>query len=198
MTAETTQRPDRIVMTPGALRVREAAGRLFYERGIHAVGVDLIAAEAGVTKKTLYDRFGSKDGIVVEYLAERDDRWRALLADRVEAAGSPSDRVRAVFDAAEEWAGENSPRGCSMVNAHAEISDPAHPAFALIEEAKRWMLSRFTELAAEVAPESAAELGRSLLLLYEGALVAYGMRLFDGAFDTARARAEELLSRAAG
>src|SRR5690606_18122493 len=52
-----------------ARRVLEAAGRLFYERGIHAVGVDLIAAEAGVTKKTLYDRFGAKEQIVVECLA---------------------------------------------------------------------------------------------------------------------------------
>lgn len=47
-------------MTPGARRALAAASRLFYERGIHAVGVDLIAAEAGVTKKTLYDRFGSR------------------------------------------------------------------------------------------------------------------------------------------
>lgn len=47
-------------MTPAARRVLDTAARLFYDRGIHAVGVDLIAAEAGVTKKTLYDRFGSR------------------------------------------------------------------------------------------------------------------------------------------
>ncbi|UXI81004.1 TetR/AcrR family transcriptional regulator, partial [Streptomyces vinaceusdrappus] len=76
------EEPRRVRMTPGARRVLEAAERLFYEHGIHAVGVDLIAAEAGVTKKTLYDRFGSKEQIVVEYLAGRDERWRALLAGR--------------------------------------------------------------------------------------------------------------------
>ncbi len=70
------EEPRRVRMTPGARRVLEAAERLFYEHGIHAVGVDLIAAEAGVTKKTLYDRFGSKEQIVVEYLAGRDERWR--------------------------------------------------------------------------------------------------------------------------
>lgn len=75
-------------MTPGARRALDAASRLFYEHGIHAVGVDRIAAEAGVTKKTLYDRFGSKEQIVVEYLAGRDERWRALLDERLAAAPS--------------------------------------------------------------------------------------------------------------
>lgn len=95
-------KPRRVRMTPGARRVLEAAERLFYEHGIHAVGVDTIAAEAGVTKKTLYDRFGSKEQIVVEYLAGRDERWRELLAGRLAAAGRapppgwwPSSRRRA-------------------------------------------------------------------------------------------------------
>ncbi len=79
--------PRRVALTPGARRALDAAGRLFYERGIHAVGVDLIAAEAGVTKKTLYDRFGSKEQIVVEYLADRDERWRAFLAAHLDTVG---------------------------------------------------------------------------------------------------------------
>ena len=62
----TAEKPQQVTMTRAARRVLEAAERLFYERGIHAVGVDLIAAEARVTKKTLYDRFGSKERIVVE------------------------------------------------------------------------------------------------------------------------------------
>src|SRR3954467_4704826 len=96
----TTERPRRITMTPAARRVLEAAARLFYERGIHAVGGDLIAAEAGVTKKTLYDRFGSKEQIVVEYLADRDERWRAFLAQCLDAVPpEPTARVLAVFDA---------------------------------------------------------------------------------------------------
>ncbi|MDQ4084268.1 MAG: TetR/AcrR family transcriptional regulator, partial [Actinomycetota bacterium] len=57
------QRP----LTPGAQRILDVASELFYWRGIHAVGVDTIAAESGVTKRTLYDRFGSKDGLVVAY-----------------------------------------------------------------------------------------------------------------------------------
>ncbi len=184
-------------MTPAARRVLEAAGRLFYERGIHAVGVDLIAAEAGVTKKTLYDRFGSKDQLVVEYLADRDERWRACLDARLDTCGSPSDRVLAVFDVSREWMDATSPRGCSMVNAHAEIDDPSHPAYAIITGQKQWMLTLFTDLVRPLVPTGADFLGRTLMLLHEGALVAFGLRVLPGALEHAREQAEMLLRTAA-
>jgi AcrR family transcriptional regulator len=187
----TADHPRRITMTPAARRVLAAAARLFYERGIHAVGVDLIAAEAGVTKKTLYDRFGSKEQIVVEYLADRDERWRAFLTERLDAARpEPGEQVLAVFDASREWAAELSPKGCSMVNAHAEISDPAHP---VITGQKQWMLALFTRLASDIAPERADALARALMLLHEGALVAHGLGIFPDAIAHAREQARALL-----
>ncbi|CAL9294954.1 TetR/AcrR family transcriptional regulator [Streptomyces olindensis] len=190
----TAPHPRRITMTPAARRALEAAARLFYERGIHAVGVDLIAAEAGVTKKTLYDRFGSKEQIVVEYLADRDERWRAFLAERLDAAGpDPRERVLAVFDATRAWAEESSPKGCSMVNAHAEISDPAHPAHSIITGQKQWMLALFARLAADLAPERADSLARTLMLLHEGALVAHGLAVFPDPVTHAREQARALL-----
>ena len=196
-TAPPTVDPDRPDLTPAARRVLETASRLFYERGIHAVGVDLIAAEAGVTKKTLYDRFGSKEQIVVDYLATRDARWRAYLArHHDDAALSPTERVLAVFDASEAWMRDNSGKGCSMVNAHAEISDPTHPAYAVIVGQKRWMLDLFTRLARDVAPDAARELGRSLMLLHEGALVSDGLDVFPDVFGRARRMAAFLLSAA--
>jgi AcrR family transcriptional regulator len=184
----------RITMTPAARRALEAAARLFYERGIHAVGVDLIAAEAGVTKKTLYDRFGSKEHIVVEYLADRDERWRAFLARHLDAVPpEPTARVLAVFDASLAWARENSPKGCSMVNAHAEISDASHPAYPIITGQKEWMLALFTRLAREAAPDRAEQLGRTLMLLHEGALVAHGLDIFPDPIGQAREQAQVLL-----
>ncbi|KDN73712.1 TetR family transcriptional regulator [Streptomyces olindensis] len=190
----TAPHPRRITMTPAARRALEAAARLFYERGIHAVGVDLIAAEAGVTKKTLYDRFGSKEQIVVEYLADRDERWRAFLAERLDPAGpDPRERVLAVFDATRAWAEESSPKGCSMVNAHAEISDPAHPAHSIITGQKQWMLALFARLAADLAPERADSLARTLMLLHEGALVAHGLAVFPDPVTHAREQARALL-----
>jgi AcrR family transcriptional regulator len=185
----------RITMTPGARRVLAAASRLFYAQGIHAVGVDLIASEAGVTKKTLYDRFGTKEQIVVEYLADRDERWRAFVTERLDPLEPGTvDRVLAVFDASRAWTTENSPKGCSMVNAHAEISDPAHPAYAIITGQKAWMLALFTDLVRGVAPTRADDLARTLMLLHEGALVAHGLRVFPDPIAHARDRAGELLT----
>ncbi|HCA88699.1 MAG TPA: TetR family transcriptional regulator [Streptomyces sp.] len=185
-------------MTPGARRALAAAERLFYERGIHAVGVDLIAAEAGVTKKTLYDRFGSKEQIVVEYLAARDERWRARLADRLDADRAPADRILTVFDASKSWMTEHASKGCSMVNAHAEISDPAHPAYAVITGQKQWMLILFTDLARESGAADPDRLGRALMLLHEGALVADGLNIFPDPITGAREEARELLRGAHG
>ncbi|MFJ3043284.1 MULTISPECIES: TetR/AcrR family transcriptional regulator [Streptomyces] len=189
-------KPHRVRMTPGARRVLEAAERLFYEHGIHAVGVDLIAAEAGVTKKTLYDRFGSKEQIVVEYLAGRDERWRDLLAGRLEAAGGgAAARVEAVFEASRAWSARYGAKGCSMINAHAEISDPAHPAHPVITGQKRWMLDLFTGLAREIDTAGADRLARTLMLLHEGALVAHGVGVVPDPFDTALDQVRELLGR---
>ena len=183
----------RVQLTPAARRVLAAAERLFYAHGIHAVGVDLIAAEAGVTKKTLYDRFGSKEQLVVEYLAGRDERWREFLAERLAGEESARARVDAVFRASRDWSSREGGKGCSMVNAHAEISDPGHPAYRLITGQKRWTKALFTELARDCAPERAEELGRALMLLHEGALVADGLGVFPDAFDHARAQASALL-----
>ncbi|MGC0385298.1 TetR/AcrR family transcriptional regulator [Streptomyces sp. SAI-129] len=190
------EKPRRVRLTPGARRVLEAAERLFYERGIHAVGVDLIAAEAGVTKKTLYDRFGSKGQIVVEYLAGRDERWRDLLAARLEEAGEgAAARIEAVFEASRAWSERYGAKGCSMINAYAEISDPDHPAYPVITGQKRWMLGLFTGLAREVDAAGADRLARTLMLLHEGALVTHGVGVLPDPFGAALDQVRDLLGR---
>lgn len=183
--------------TPKARVILDAASTLFYEHGIHAVGVEAIAAEAGVTKRTLYDRFGSKEQLVVEYLRARDDRWRLFLQERLDAADdSPEQQLTAVFDASRAWAADHGPKGCSMINAHAEISDPTHPAYAIIVGQKQWMLDLFTTIARDASAHDTALVGERLLLLHEGALVTAGMGVTADAFDVAREVAVEVLRQA--
>ena len=76
-------------LTPGARRILDAAERLFYAQGIHAVGVEAIAAEAGMTKRTLYNRFGSKEALVEAYLRQRHERWWVRLQERLAVAPEP-------------------------------------------------------------------------------------------------------------
>lgn len=163
-------------LTPAGERLLTAASGLFYSRGIRAVGVDLIAEEAGTTKKTLYDRFGSKDALVAFYLQRRAERWQAYVLRHLEehACGPGVDRVLAVFDALGEWMDEQD-RGCAFVNAYAEIGGTNHPGVAVIRADKGWMRALFERLvdeATEAGVPSAEGTGAQLHLLYEGAIVA--------------------------
>ncbi|MDJ0376118.1 TetR/AcrR family transcriptional regulator [Cryobacterium sp. PH31-L1] len=188
--------PDLAPLTPGARRVLDAASELFYERGIHAVGVDTIAAAAGVTKKTLYDRFGSKEALVVAYLQHRDARWREHLAAQLARVPEPgSDRVLAIFDAAISWSGENGLKGCSAINARAEIGDghDGHPVFPEIARQKVWLLDLFGELCREAGTIDPRAMAKRMMLLHEGALVTVGLETFAHPLEVARDLARALL-----
>ena len=189
--------PDLAPLTPGARRVLDAASDLFYERGIHAVGVDTIAEAAEVTKKTLYDRFGSKETLVVAYLQHRDARWREHLAAHLALVPDPGpDRVLAVFDAAISWSGENGRKGCSAINARAEIGDghDGHPVFPEIARQKLWLLDLFTELCREAGVIDPSDMAKRMMLLHEGALVTVGMETFAHPVEVARDVARALLT----
>jgi len=184
-------------LTPAARRVLAAASDLFYERGIHAVGVDAISQRAGVTKKTLYDRFGSKDALVVSYLQLRDARWREHVGIALESMPEPGvDRILAVFDAAITWSDQNNTKGCSAINARAEVSDDdgAQSVFPEVTRQKVWQLELFARLCGEAGMAHPENTARALMLLYEGALVTVGMRTFTEPIVVARSVAAGLLT----
>ncbi len=176
-------------LTPAAARIVDAAARLFYRHGIHAVGVDAIAAESGVTKRTLYDRFGSKDALVAAYLQRRDAAWWAKWQERI--AQAPRPRALTVFDAYLDDA-ETSGRGCAFLNAAAELP-PEHPAFAVVRAHKRRVRARLEELMAEQAGD-ASEQAELLYLLAEGAVAQQGIDGDSGRLRRARALAADLLA----
>ena len=187
-----TEFPDLSDLTPGARRILDVASELFYEQGIHAVGVDTIAAESGVTKPVLYTNFGSKDGLVVAYLLNRHRWWWSLLEEEVDRAEQP--RALAFFDTYAADHG-NSRRGCAFLNAAAELPDE-HPAHEVVRYHKHSLCDRLEELVKEVVAADVDHrlLANHLFLLLEGAYVhrsIYGTDLlWQG-----RAMAARLLSR---
>ncbi|NED98475.1 TetR/AcrR family transcriptional regulator [Phytoactinopolyspora alkaliphila] len=181
-------------LTPAGRRTLDAAAELFYTQGIHAVGVDAVASAAGITKKTLYACFGSKDRLVAAYLKERDERWRQWLREQVDEPGGPArDQILATFDALAAWAERENSRGCGFVNALAELPAADHPARAVIAEQKRWMLGYLTGLAAAAGAEPPEALGRTLFLLHEGASVAASIEAVPDAARHARSVAADLV-----
>lgn len=185
-------------LTPGARRILDVASELFYSRGIHAVGVDTIAAESGVTKRTLYDRFGSKDALLVSYLKARDRRWRGLIGARLHAEqADPVQRLLVPFDVLPEWLPQSS-RGCSFVNAYAELPEPEHPGREVIIAEKKWLRDLFYQLLVDAGAASPEVLAVQLLSLHEGAIVSYSIAGEQTAAATARAAAQTLATQAIG
>ncbi|MBB6405122.1 TetR/AcrR family transcriptional regulator [Arthrobacter sp. AZCC_0090] len=188
--------PDLATLTPRAQRILDVASTLFYERGIHAVGVDTIAEAAGVTKRTLYDRFGSKESLVVAYLRQREEKWRKVLNEHLDKAPQPGvDRVLSVFDAAALWYRVHGSKGCSAINARAETAPEAdgHFVFPEVSGQKAWMLNLFTDLCAQCGCPDPTATGRTMMLLFEGALVTLGMRTFAWPVEEARTAARAIL-----
>lgn len=179
---------------PAAERVLRAASELFYREGIRAVGVDAIAAEAGVTKKTLYEKFGSKDDLVAAYLRDRDVRWREWLRGVVEGCSGPKERLLATFDGLEGWMEREGPRGCGFVNAYAEFADPNHPARGAVLEQKQWLREYLREFASRAGAGDPEDIARKLLMLHEGATIAYSLGMDPGAAQRSKQAALAMLA----
>jgi AcrR family transcriptional regulator len=159
---------------PARQRLLSAAEELFYLHGINAVGIAAIAERAGLTKKTIYDCFRSKDEIVVAYLTERHRDWTTYLDARL-AVDAPS--PLAVFDSYIDHLSEGAEfNGCGFINAAAHLGF-AHPAMAIVREHKAEVRRRIAELlpARLATPAEHEALVAHLFYLLEGAVVDTGI-----------------------
>jgi AcrR family transcriptional regulator len=183
-------------LPPAGERILAVAEPLFYERGIRAVGVDAIADAAGTTKKTLYDRFGSKDALVAAYLVRRARKWQAHLGGCCDELRPGRDRALGVFDAAGTWHA-GSARGCAFINAYAEYGGIApHPVVEIVRAEKDWMRQYFVDTLAAGRVRHPKRTGNALHLLYEGALVTLTAGADPAALGAARRAASTLLEQA--
>ena len=146
-------------------RIMHTASDLFYRYGIHAVGVDTIASEAGTNKMSFYRNFASKDELVAEYLrSEEREGWQWWDETLAAHAGDPRLQVESLFDMLVKNTGEEDCRGCALANAAVEITEPEHPARPVIEKFKADMRRRFRRLAREMHAREPDTLGDSLML----------------------------------
>jgi AcrR family transcriptional regulator len=153
-------------------RILDAAFRLFYARGIRAVGVDLIIAESDVAKATFYRYFPAKDDLVVAYLDRVDGVWSGQLHDAAEAAGPDlADELVGLFDALGTACRRDGYRGCAFLNAAAEAV-PGSPVHDRTVAHKAAVLDWVTGLAADAGAPDPRGLARSLTLLLDGGLAS--------------------------
>lgn len=180
---------------PAAERLRTAAARLFYARGVTATGIDTITAEAGVARKSLYNNFSSKDELVLATVRARHEEWLALYEARRDAAATPRDRVLGVARAYRDHAAlaGDGFRGCGLLNLAAELPVGA-PAREVVREHKELVEELLRGHLAEMGHADPSGLAAHLALILEGAMMRAGLaedaalleraeRLFDSLLD---------------
>jgi AcrR family transcriptional regulator len=170
-------------------RILETADRLFYLRGIRAVGVDTIAAEIGISKRTLYNHFPSKDALIAAYLTRRFNH--VPVSDK-----PPAEQILATFDSLERRFGSKGFRGCPFVNAVAELGaeDQAVRKIAIAFKESRRLWFRGLLLQLDVA--NADDLATQLTLLVDGSIAQDLVRQDPSMARAAKEAARVLLANA--
>ena len=150
-------------------RILQTTDRLFYEQGIRAVGVDTIAAEVGISKRTLYNYYPSKDALIEAYLSRR---FRPVpLTD-----APPAEQILGNFERLERSFANDRFRGCPFVNAVAELKQPGHAANRIAVAFKDARRAWFRELLVRLDVDDPDGLATQLMLLVDGAIAAVIVR----------------------
>jgi AcrR family transcriptional regulator len=152
-------------------RIVAAAARLFYNEGIRAASVDAIAEKAGVTKKTLYYHFRSKDELIAAYLESRDQPTLDLYARWFETTpGSTADKIRGMFAEFARSAHTAKWKGCGFQRTAAELANtPGHPALKAGAAHKKRFEAWLAGALASAGADNAADTARSIVVLLDGA-----------------------------
>jgi AcrR family transcriptional regulator len=170
-------------------RILDTTDRLFYVQGIRAVGVDTIAGEIGISKRTLYNYFPSKDALIVAYLTRR--AVPRSIPDR-----PPLEQILGVFDWLERWFASKAFRGCPFVNAVVEIRERSHPATRIAVDQKERRSVAFGEILTRLGAADPDGLATQLAILVEGAIAAALVRGDPTVARAAKSAARVLLTAA--
>jgi AcrR family transcriptional regulator len=171
-------------------RILETADRLFYLQGIRAVGVDTIAAEIGISKRTLYNHFPSKEELIKAYLTRRAVQLPS--SDK-----TPVEQILGTFDALERRFGAEDFRGCPFVNAVTELGAEDQAVRKIATAFKDSRRTRFRDLLKQLGATDADRLATQLQLLVDGAIAADLVRN-DPSMAVAAKEAAKVMLRNAG
>ncbi|MGF1583519.1 MAG: TetR/AcrR family transcriptional regulator [Gemmataceae bacterium] len=187
----------RTTKTGARQRLIETAERLFYSKGIRAVGIDKIIHEAGVAKMTLYNHFASKDDLILAVLQHREKQVDEMFSRAIERhVQDGKNRLEGFFGALKAWFEEPSFRGCSFINASVELADAEHPACQFSAAHKRRVHTMLREIVKEVAGEKAETLTPAIALLVEGAIVTAQIERSSEPADVAKDATLALVAQA--
>ncbi len=178
-------------------RLIGAADDLFYRDGFHAVGLDRLLDEVGVTKTTFYNHFESKDALILAVLNDRDRWWREEFMKMLRKRGGdePRGQIAAIVDVLQDLFASNQFNGCIFVNVSAEFPLPHDPGHKAASEHKGLMEMILRDLALRAGATDAVAMSEQLAMLMEGAFVTHQVTRNPRAADIARHTAALLIER---
>jgi AcrR family transcriptional regulator len=156
-------------------RILDSAEELFFSNGIAVTGVDRVADEAGVAIATLYKHVGSKDGLLQAVLTRRLRSWTEHWDAAIAAAGTPTGRLLAIFDAVTNFrAAAGATQWCCFLATASERPRPADDqsdaVHDLLEHETSLVTERLHQLAVDADLDDPSTVASRLLLIYNGAL----------------------------
>lgn len=147
-------------------RLLDAAIVRFYEHGFHAVGIDAIIEDAGVTKTTFYNHFESKDDLIVAVLVDQDRRDMEALAEMLTTHGGDARaKALAIFDLIADWVNDPEFKGCLFINASVQFPNPNDPVNKTAAQHGASLVRVFTDLATEFGAPDPRALGKQFCML---------------------------------
>jgi AcrR family transcriptional regulator len=177
--------------------ILDTAGKLFYEHGVHAVGLQQVIDEYGCGKNLLYREFPSKDALVVAWLERCRDESEAKLDEATrELDGDPASQLVAIVRTAAESVGEAGFRGCALRNSYAEFPDRDHPAHQTSLEYLKGVRARLYKLAKQAGAPDPDALADRLMLIIDGVTTNGSVFGTRGAVRSAVAFADDVVRAA--
>ncbi|WP_406050157.1 TetR/AcrR family transcriptional regulator [Kribbella sp. NBC_00889] len=186
-------------------RLLEAAGELFYRDGVN-IGVDALCKAAGVSKKSMYQLFRSKDELIAESLASRGPSYQALLHPGPEDERPARDRILTVFERQDELVAQGDFLGCPYVSTAVELKNPEHPGSVVARHFKQHLTDFFHRELVKAGAEDPGTLAIQLTMIFDGASARAVVRAQDlggigvltaaALLDAAGLRSSELATQA--
>jgi AcrR family transcriptional regulator len=155
-------------------RLLEAAATLTYRDGV-GIGIEALCKAAGVSKRSMYQLFDSKDELLATSLEQRASVFVARLLPAADDGRSPRERILHVFEQVELQAGAPEFRGCPYLAVQIELKDPSHPASQVAHRVKENLTAFFRAEAEQGKASDPDLLARQLSLVFDGASARAGI-----------------------
>ncbi|MDX6258387.1 MAG: hypothetical protein QOH84_75 [Kribbellaceae bacterium] len=186
-------------------RLLDAAGELFYRDGVN-IGVDALCKAAGVSKKSMYQLFRSKDELIAESLASVGPSYQRALEPDLGEAATPRERILTVFEKQDLLTAKGEFFGCPFVSTAFELKNPEHPGSVVARHFKQRLTDFFLGELVAAGADDPEGMAIQLTMAFDGAsaravvraqaLGGLGIRMAEAMLDAAGVKAPELASQA--